>query len=288
MENKGSKFFKKGSAFLIAPALFSSFLPGTGASTVGGTVASKAASEGVISKLGSGVVKLLSNHWGKLLAIVGAGVLFWYLWTSNKSDVFSDLEEQINQHNNNNYENNIKKDINIDQYNINNNKNDINNNKNDINNNKNVEDNIVDIIKINKNKLNELLKKNSTDLAIKLIKFKLIDRGCRYGKNVDDIIKRQIFLYLPNDPKDNNMGNMMNNMNGNNQNLPYNQGMGMNYQQNQGPYRPQPLFNYNNGGNNNFNNNNFNNNNFNNNNFNNNNFNNNNFNNNNFNNNNNY
>jgi len=117
MENKGFKFFKKGSAFLIAPALFSSFLPGTGASTVGGTVASKAASEGVISKLGSGVVKLLSNHWGKLLAIVGAGVLVWWLWTSNKSDEFSGLGEEMN---------NINRDFNDD--NINNNFNGNNNN----------------------------------------------------------------------------------------------------------------------------------------------------------------
>lgn len=30
MESKGSKFFKKGIAFLIAPAIFSSFLPKIG------------------------------------------------------------------------------------------------------------------------------------------------------------------------------------------------------------------------------------------------------------------
>ena len=117
MENKGFKFFKKGSAFLIAPALFSSFLPGTGASTVGGTVVSKAASESAISKFGAGAVKFLGNHWVKLVLLVGAGVLVWWLWTSNKSDEFSGLGEEMN---------NINRDFNDD--NINNNFNGNNNN----------------------------------------------------------------------------------------------------------------------------------------------------------------
>ena len=121
-------------------------MPGTGASTVGGTVASKAASEGVISKLGSGVVKLLSNHWGKLLAIVGAGVLVWYLWTSNKSDELSDLGKQINQGNDKN-DNNDEND--------NNNENNINNDENNINNNI---DNNYDLSYNNTNVVNQDLK----------------------------------------------------------------------------------------------------------------------------------
>lgn len=167
MENKGSKFFKKGSAFLIAPALFSSFLPGASASTVGGSVTSKAASESAISKFGAGAVKFLGNHWVKLVLLVGAGLLAWWLCSSNKSEEFPGLGEQINKYNDNNDENNI----NNDESNINN---DINSNYNSNNNNTNVANHNL------RNLYREKIDEYKKDFNVNIIDRKIVMSGGAY------------------------------------------------------------------------------------------------------------
>ena len=113
MENKGFKFFKKGSAFLIAPALFSNFLPGVNTSAAGETVFSEAARESSLPKPNSGALSFFKNNWGWFL-VGGAFVacLLAYLFWPSKDDESPNLGEQINQDNNNNNENNINNNIN--------------------------------------------------------------------------------------------------------------------------------------------------------------------------------
>ena len=79
MENKGSKFFKKGSAFLIAAVLLSSFLPKIGTSAISHSGSSKTARERVISRIGLGAITFLEKHWSKLLLLLYAGVFVYFL-----------------------------------------------------------------------------------------------------------------------------------------------------------------------------------------------------------------